>query len=154
MIQIQTAYGPQQIDPDSLITFPQGLPGFDNCTRFKLFHQEDAKNPTVYWLQSVDQPEIMFSVADPSVMNVDYHFELNDEEMTLLQAKQPTDLLVLLLLYKSDQALGAAPQSASGETINAALRAPLVLNLQARLGLQKTLHHADISVLIKDKAIA
>jgi flagellar assembly factor FliW len=151
-MQIQTPFGAQQVDPDTLITFPSGLPGFEDCTHFKFFHQEDSSNPTIFRLQAVEQPDVMFSVADPAVMNVDYHFELSDEEMALLQAQQPTDLLVLLLLYKGESSGNDAP--APNQNVNAALRSPLVLNLEKRLGLQKSLHNAEISVLVKGKPAA
>lgn len=153
-MQIQTPYGTQQIDPSSLITFPQGLLGFEDCTRFKLFHQEDSKAPVVHWLQSVERPEIMFSVADPRVMGVDYHFELSEEEMALLQATPSSELLVMLLLYKADPALADEPGPATNQNVNAALRSPLVLNLRSQLGLQKSLYDADISVLIKSTTAA
>lgn len=154
-MQIQTPYGPQQIDPNSLLTFPKGLPSFEDCTRFKLFHQEDPKAPgVIYWLQSLEQPDIMFSVADPCSMKVDYHFELSDEEMALLQADKADDLLILLLLYKSDSDLTNDLKPALNKNVNAALRAPLVINLRAQLGLQKSLYDADISVLVKGKPLA
>lgn len=154
-MQIQTPFGPQQVDADSLITFPQGLPGFEDCTHFKLFYQDDSPTPSVYRLQAVEQPDVMFSVTDPGFVNVDYHFELSDEEMALLQAEQPADLLVLLLLYKaSDTAQEAEIQPSLGNNINAVLRAPLVLNLKKQLGIQKSLQNADISVLVKGKPAA
>lgn len=150
-MQIQTPFGPQQIDPSSVITFPKGLPGFENCTRFKLFYQADADAPVVHWLQSLDEPELMFSVADPAIMNVDYHFELNDEEMAMLHADQPAELMILLLLYKGGAGSPDAPKLGANKNVNAALRAPLIINMKSQVGMQKSLHDASISVLVKGK---
>lgn len=153
-MQIHTPFGPQQIDPSSLITFPKGLPGFEDCTRFKLFHLENANAPVSYWLQSLAYPDIMFSVADPSVMNVDYQFDLSEEEMALLEADQTSDLLILLLLYKSDTPVADTPDLVVNKNVNAALRSPLIINVAKQLGIQKPMHDAAISVLVKGKPIA
>ena len=49
------------VDPQTLFAFPEGIAGFEDCKRFKLFHEEGlASTPTVFWLQSVDDPEVMF----------------------------------------------------------------------------------------------
>ncbi|WP_156302371.1 hypothetical protein [Methylogaea oryzae] len=43
MMQIETRDGStQQVDPGSVITFPEGLTSFEDCKKFKLFHQQDA----------------------------------------------------------------------------------------------------------------
>lgn len=153
-MQIQTPYGPQQIDPNSVITFPKGLPSFEGCKQFKLFHQADANAPIVYWLQSIESPDVMFSVADPGVMNVDYHFELNGEEIALLQAESPDDLRIMLLLYKSDPTLADLPTASVNKNVNAALRAPLIINTKKQLGMQKSMYDASISVLVKGQTAA
>ena len=44
-----TVFGTQEINPEEVLTFPQGIPGFENSTRFKLFHEEKA-TPVVPWL--------------------------------------------------------------------------------------------------------
>ena len=40
------------IDPETLFSFPEGIAGFEDCKRFKVFHEEGKT--TVFWLQSVD----------------------------------------------------------------------------------------------------
>ena len=37
------------VDPDTLFSFPQGLAGFEDCKRFKLFHEEGSR--TDIWIQ-------------------------------------------------------------------------------------------------------
>lgn len=153
-MQIQTPYGPQQIDPSSVIAFPEGLTSFEDCKQFKLFHQEGVDSPIVYWLQSIDSPDVIFSVADPGVLNVDYQFELNGEEIALLRAESPDDLVVMLLLYKSEADLTELPTVSVNKNVNAALRAPLIINTKKQLGIQKPMYDASISVLVKSQATA
>ena len=55
------------VDPETLFTFPDGLAGFEACKRFKLFHEEGKT--AVFWLQSVDDPGVMFPVVTPETLD-------------------------------------------------------------------------------------
>ncbi|MFA5531959.1 MAG: flagellar assembly protein FliW, partial [Thiohalomonadaceae bacterium] len=66
-MQITTRFfGRQEISEEQIITFPRGLAGFEQCKRFKLFHEEGK--PSVFWLQSVDAADVTFSVAGPELL--------------------------------------------------------------------------------------
>ena len=56
----------------------------------------------------MDNPDVMLSVILPHLANIDYHFQLNDDEMAILQAKTAEEVLVLLPLYRTDKAEDAA----------------------------------------------
>ena len=45
-----------QIDPGKILTFPQGIPGFEKYTKFNVFHKEE-NNISAYWLESCDSPQ-------------------------------------------------------------------------------------------------
>ncbi len=123
------AFGPLEIDEESTLTFPQGLPGLEHCTRFKLFHRDEQDPPILYFLQSLDDPAVAFSLIPASHFGVDYEITLSDEEAVLLQLEQPSDVAILLIVYGGEAA-------ADGQ-VKAQLRAPLVINTVTRLGLQK-----------------
>ena len=74
------------VDPDSVFTFPAGIAGFEQCTRFKLFHEEGK--PTVFWLQSLDQVDVMFPVVLPETLDLEYQIDLSDAG-----AQRPDDIL-------------------------------------------------------------
>ncbi|XLM21996.1 flagellar assembly protein FliW, partial [Chromobacterium piscinae] len=57
--------GTVEVDESTVITFPQGIPALENCTRFKLFHDITQALPQVYWLQSLDDPGITFCLTQP-----------------------------------------------------------------------------------------
>lgn len=123
-MEIKSSFlGQQIIDPDTIISFPNGIPGFEDQTRFKLFHQE-GDDPVVYWLQSLDNEEVTFSVAQPSAFNINYTFTINDTEEATLGLEDVSDALVFIILYKD-------------EFIKAAIKSPLVINSAKRIGLQK-----------------
>jgi flagellar assembly factor FliW len=133
-------FGEQTIDPSTIISFPNGIPGFEDQTRFKLFHQE-GENPLVFWLQSLDDEALTFSVAQPSIFNINYNFVLNDAEEAALKIEDPADILILIILHKdaSDQ-----------PTVKGAIKSPLVINSVKRIGLQKVLAQVEQSITLTD----
>ncbi|MGZ5049842.1 MAG: flagellar assembly protein FliW [Methylobacter sp.] len=140
-MEIKSSFlGTQTVDPDTIINFPKGIPGFEDQTRFKLFHQEDSNDRCVYWLQSLSDESLTFSVAQPSVFNINYNFVLNDEEEATLGIENPADVLVLIILLKDS----AEP------TIKGSIKAPLIINSAKRLGLQKVLPHVEQSITLTD----
>lgn len=133
-------FGQQTIDPNTVISFPNGIPGFEDQTRFKLFHQE-GDNPLIFWLQSLDDESLAFSVTQPSNFNINYNFALNDTEEALLGIEDIADTLILIILHKdeSDQ-----------PTIKGSIKSPLVINCSKRIGLQKVLTQVEQSITLTD----
>ncbi|MBL8508076.1 MAG: flagellar assembly protein FliW [Chitinimonas sp.] len=134
---ITPRFGAIEIDEDTLITFPQGLPGFEGCKRFKLLH-EDVPEPKVMWLQCLEDAEVVFSVMDASLLGFHYQLTLTDEERTLIQhagKSAPADELVLLLTLSRDGEVGE---------IKANTQSPIVLNVASRLAVQKSGVRAEI----------
>ena len=135
------ALGNQQVDSDGIINFPSGIPGFENQTRFKLFHQEDSE--IIFWLQSLDDDELTFSVAQPSIFNINYRFILTDEEEASLELSDPADLLILILLQADDEA--------STPTIKGSIKSPLLINTVKQLGIQKSLGEVEQSITLSEQ---
>ncbi len=144
-MKINTAYfGTQEVDPESVIVFPEGLPGFEGHQTFKMFHEEGK--PTVFWLQSVDDSDLAFSVAPPELFNIFYEMVLSDSEMQQIKLAQPEDAAILLVLSKDD---GEEVQDAAGGKVRANLQGPLVINLRDRLGIQKIIPRLSQASLLR-----
>ncbi len=148
-MKIKLRFSPEEIeiDPGSVLTFPNGLPGLESCKRFKLFHEENK--PTIFWMQSLDDPGIIFSVADPALFEHEYEIQLSDAEVALLQVDDPAFLKVLVLLYRTggdNAALLSKSPSPAGIEVN--WRGPVIINLQKRLGMQKLLQHPRYAVRV------
>ncbi|HUW50370.1 MAG TPA: flagellar assembly protein FliW [Sulfuricella sp.] len=141
-----TQFGTQEIDPENIVTFPNGIPGFEGSTHFKLFH-EDREAPVVHWLQSIDEPDVAFSLVDPATFGLNYEFALTDEEEKLLQMGNVADIAVLLITYKPQP--GAA--SSASSNINANINGPIVLNMATRLGMQKILVGLEADITLKPR---
>ncbi|MBK0415636.1 flagellar assembly protein FliW [Chromobacterium haemolyticum] len=131
--------GQVDIDESTVITFPRGIPALENCTRFKLFHNATQAQPQVFWLQSLDDPGVIFSITTPEALDIRYEIDLEDTEVSELKLQQPQDVAILLML--SNQ---ADEQHPALSTMKANIRNPLVINLQSRTGLQKVGLQCDI----------
>ena len=124
--------GALTLDADALYTFPLGLVGMEAARRFAVL---DAERPGFSWLQSVDDPALVFVVADPFAVIPGYAVDIPDAELAPLGPATPADLLVLVIVT-----LGA------GGAATANLRAPLVLNVATRQGRQVVLADDRLSI--------
>lgn len=132
-------YGLIEIDADKAIEFPRGLAGFEELRRFAFLHPE-SDSPKYYVLQSLEDADVAFSVADPAIFGFSYEITLDDEQSTLLdQPDTPeavADDAVLVILAKESE---NAP-------LRAVLKAPLILNLKTRRGVQHTFTRLDYTL--------
>jgi flagellar assembly factor FliW len=134
--------GEQAVDPDTIITFPHGIPGFESDTRFKFFHQEGSN--IVFWLQSVDNEEVLFSVAHPTHFNINYSFTLTSEEEAALALEgNNDDLIIMIILHKNEG-------DAEKPTIKGSIKSPLVINAKTRKGIQKILVQVEQSITLTE----
>jgi flagellar assembly factor FliW len=134
MQTLNTRFGEIEIDPETVLTFPQGMPGFENCTRYKLLHEEQP-NPRVRWLQSLDDADLSFSLVQVEHLGLSYEVALSDEECALIELENAEDAVLLLLLSRPLE---------DGREIAANTQAPVILNLKSRKALQKVGFRADI----------
>lgn len=135
--------GTQGISSDGIITFPLGLPGFEGRKHFRLFREEGSE--IVYWLQSVEDESLTFSVAHPAHFNINYNFVLTDEEEALLQLQNIDDVVILILLHKDNESEAGKP------TIKGSIKSPLVINSDKRIGLQKVLVAIEQSITLTER---
>jgi flagellar assembly factor FliW len=138
-MEINTRYGRQVVAKSSLLTFPDGLPGFEDLRRFKLFHEEGRS--TVYYLQSAEDPDIRLPVITPETCKIDYRIELTDDEVERLQIASADDVVVVVTVAED------ADHPEAG--IRANFMAPIVINTASRIGLQKSLNRVDGGVVIQ-----
>ena len=137
-MEINTRFGNQEIDPASIIQFPQGLAGFEELHQFKLFHEEGK--PSVFFLQSIDDPDVQFPVVNPDSYQVSYQCVLNDDEAATLQLDDASEVAVLVTLAQGgDRDRG----------IHANFMGPIMINTNKRIGLQKHLNQVSGSVVIR-----
>jgi len=123
-----TRFGRVDIEQSDVIAFPQGLLGLEECQQWVLL--ADAENELLGWLQSTTHPEIALAVVSPRRLLPGYQVRLSRQEMAPLSLAQPQQAKVLVIVGRNDRSI----------TLN--LKAPLLINLDQRLGRQ-VLNNAD-----------
>jgi len=152
---IKTRYfGVLEVDPQTILFFPDGLPGFESCHRFKLFH-EDVDHPIIHYLQSLDEPELVFSVVEPVWLGLNYELPLSAGESAVLKivaAEKKTfghsrpenhELLVLIILTGVQRSGEDCPR------IRPLLTQPLIINPVTRRGIQLLLSRDDFDTVVQ-----
>jgi len=138
------AFMPQQIDSNSTINFPNGIPGFEDQTQFQLIKLDDGG--IIYSLQSLSNENIAFSVALPEHFYINYNFALTDQEEAILEIESIDDLLILLILHKND-----ISETSSQPTIKGSIKSPILINTKNKIGLQKLLLAVEQSITLTEK---
>ncbi|SHK14122.1 flagellar assembly factor FliW [Anaerobranca californiensis DSM 14826] len=77
-MELNTArFGKLEVKGEKIITFPQGIPGFENLTKYILLEEPDT-NGAFYWLQSVEDGDISLLLTRPYLFT-DYQIQLDRE---------------------------------------------------------------------------
>lgn len=130
-----------ETDLGKVVTFPQGIPGFETYTKYTVFHKQE-NNVRIYWLESIESPKVTFTLVDPTDYGLNYALDLSDEETNMLEANDASQLAVLMMLSKKQE----GDEEAS--SLHANIAGPIVMNLEKRLGMQKVLSSARVDVNI------
>ncbi|MFX3617895.1 MAG: flagellar assembly protein FliW [Sporolactobacillus sp.] len=132
-MKIQTKYfGEQEIEESELITFPAGLPGFDDERCFVLQHFGD----TFSILQSCNHSAIAFVVTSPFFFFKHYSLDLPDAFVDQLAIKNPDDVAVWVIVTVQ------SPFARS----TANLKAPIIINIHENRGKQYIADHSSYSM--------
>ncbi|MBA2942408.1 flagellar assembly protein FliW [Paenibacillus sp. CGMCC 1.16610] len=121
-----TRFNQIEIDDNDIITFKQGIPGFEERTKYIVLEMEQGP---FSFLQSVEEAGLAFAVVDPFTLYPDYEFELPasaKEELEIDSLEQITVRSIVSVKDNWDNA-----------TTN--LVAPLVINHLHKLGKQVVL---------------
>ena len=117
-------FGPVSFDDASVFLFKNGIPGFDELSRWVLLGEEDTP---IKWLHSVQDSEIALPVTHPYLFLDSYSPRFSDEDLEPIRCGSDEGLTILVVLSVPD---------GSPEQATANLKAPLVFNQKTRLGAQ------------------
>jgi flagellar assembly factor FliW len=84
-------FGRVEIDPDTIVDFPDGLIGLDGSNYALL--ATDSDSPFL-WLHSTDDPTLALPVTDPHRFFADFKVELADEDAARLGLDDATAVTV------------------------------------------------------------
>ena len=115
---IKTAHlGEVEYEEKNVITFGDGLPGFENYSQFIIVLSNDKALP-FHFLQSVENEDIAFVITDPFLFINNYDFEISEDVVKKLEISSPGDLSIY--------SITTIPSKIENTSIN--LAAPVIVN--------------------------
>ncbi|MDF2925422.1 MAG: flagellar assembly factor FliW [Paenibacillaceae bacterium] len=127
-------FGELEVKDEEVLTFLQGMPGFESHQKYVLLKPEEL-SPFAY-LQSVEERELSFLTVDPFAVYPQYDFMLSTEVQEELGIVSEQDVKVLAVV--------TSKENVADMTMN--LLAPLIFNVREKTGKQVVLHNTSYSV--------
>jgi flagellar assembly factor FliW len=124
VVFINRRLGEIEVETDKLLTFPAGMLGFSGLRRFALLPHRPGT--PFYWLVAVDAGDVAFVVVNPETFFESYCPAPSKDQLAPLNLPEDTETNLGMLVVVSFHA--------GSPTAN--LRAPLLLDLEQRLGVQ------------------
>ena len=115
-------FGTLELNPDQLFLFPQGVIGMESLRQWALL--PDLDNPAVAWLQSASRGDRAIALISPRAFFTDYRVHVTRRDLACLHMQAGAEVYVL------------TPVAGHVGRLTTNLRAPLLLNLNRRLGCQ------------------
>ncbi|CAG37421.1 flagellar assembly protein FliW [Desulfotalea psychrophila] len=93
MNTIKTRFGVIDYDPANLLLFPNGLVGLPHLRNFIVM--PNKKEGPLFWIQSVDDPDMAFVLTDPNNFFPDYQIQPGKDEHTTLGISGSDEYFIL-----------------------------------------------------------
>lgn len=119
-----TRFGMVEFRDDTIITFPEGIIGFEGFSRFIILGNSDQS--MFSWLQSIEDPSLAFVIISPYEFKPDYSLTLEDKDLEKLESPESSQIVVYSIVVVPDD-----PRN-----MTANLQAPLVINAEKKIGRQ------------------
>ena len=134
-MKVSTArFGDLQVDPGDILTFSEGIFGFENLTQF--FIVDPGDNTLIMWLQSLEDGPIAFPIIEPQVFQAEYKVALLPPELRSLELEGMKNVKIYVIL--------TIPQRVIEMSAN--LKAPIVINSSKNIARQIVLQDNKLSV--------
>ena len=132
MRTMMTRFGEVEYDPEKTIEFPLGLIGFEHLQHFIVM--PNRKEGPLFWIQSIDDPEIAFVLTDPTQFFLDYGVMPERRELDRLGVDEADDCYVLSVVTVHPD-----------RTITLNLLAPILYSPQSNRAVQIILENSHYS---------
>ena len=130
MKSIQTRFGEVEYDPKNLLQFPAGMIGLPTLHDFLVM--PNKKEGPLFWIQSIDDPDIAFVLTDPSNFFLDYKVTPDFSERVSLEIEESDECYNLVVVtVPPDQKI----------TVN--LAAPILFSPKSNRAIQIILEKTD-----------
>ncbi len=124
--------GELEVEEKELVTFPEGIPGFEDELRFAVIGM--GENSPFYYLQSINNPALCFILGQPFVFFPNYSIEIGEAEVRKLECGDRREDLAIYVII-------TVAEDFRQSTAN--LLAPIIINAQKKKGLQFMASNSD-----------
>ncbi|CBW28105.1 conserved hypothetical protein [Halobacteriovorax marinus SJ] len=129
-----TRFGELEVDNSDIITFKDGLLGFEQLTKF--FIVDPGDQTLILWIQSVDDASTAFPIIEPKIFKPDYSVKLLPAELTSLSLENLNEASIYTIL--------TIPQVVTNMSAN--MKAPIVINNKTKVARQIVLQDSKLEV--------
>ncbi|MCB0377992.1 MAG: flagellar assembly protein FliW [Bdellovibrionales bacterium] len=134
MVVNTTRFGTIDISEEDILTFTEGLLGFNDLEKFVLL--DDPNDEIFAWLQSCDEPSIAFPVLEPELFEENFKLRLTKSDLQSLKSEDSAQLRSFCII--------TIPEDPARMTAN--LKAPVVVNVSQRLARQCVLQDNKLEI--------
>jgi len=140
-LRINTSnFGEIAFEPNQVIQFPDGLPGFEDEKEFVLLNNYDTEDPVPFmWLQAAKNPDLALVVAIPFFLKPTCEFELPEDAVNRLKISEPAQVGIYTICKVADMV----------EDLTFNLASPIIINATTRIGEQVVLDNSPYTVAEK-----
>jgi flagellar assembly factor FliW len=129
-----TRFGELQVNKEDIISFQEGLLGFESQKQF--FVVDPGDSTLILWLQSIDDGKIAFPVIEPKIFKPDYVAKLLPADMNSVELESLSQAKIYSIL--------TIPSDIT--TMSANLKAPIVINNTKKIAKQIVLQDSKLNV--------
>lgn len=130
-------FGEIDLDENKVITFDNGILGFENFKRFTILYNSETEERTpISWLQSLDEQALALPVISPLIINPEYNPTIEDELVASLGNLSEENLIIFVTL--------TVPNDITKMTSN--LKAPIIINSDTKKACQVVAENPEYEV--------
>ncbi len=134
MIINTTRFGQVDFKEEDVLTFPEGLLGFNDLRKFVLL--DDPSDEIFAWLQSCEAGAIAFPLLEPDIFSETYNVTLSKGDLEGLKLKSQENAHYFSII--------TIPEDPTQMTAN--MKAPIVINLQEKVARQCVLQDNNLAI--------
>ncbi len=119
-------FGEVEIDESKIVTFENGIFGFEDQKKFILFYEDEETPNGLCWMQSLVDKDLALPVINPIFWFSDYSPEVADDEIVKIGELKEEQLQIFSVVVIGDKL----------ENMTTNLKAPVIINMVTKQGLQ------------------
>jgi len=117
-------FGELDVPEDKTVEFPKGILGFEQFQKYVILQNEDSE--PFKWMQSIEDPNLAFVIANPAFFFPNYKIEMHIRELNEINVSESSSVETYVIV--------TIPKDVSQMSAN--LQGPLLINTDNNLGKQ------------------